>query len=315
MKKPLNIAIIVIVAFFALWVIKDQAIKSIVTVVATQITDAPVHIDGFSLGILNHSVKISGFKMYNPKGFPKGIIVDLAKINVTYDLGSLFKKKLHLPNVEIELREMGLIKNKEGQLNVDSLKVVKAGKPEQVKSSEQMPMQIDVLKLKIGKIILKDYSASGAPLVQVYNINIDKGYKNITSAQQLVALILAEPMKAAGIQGAKIYGVSMLAGVAVLPVALAITFAGKDYAQEKLKVSFDKLYDISIELFKRIGKVDSENRVNGVIDADVGGVDVSVNLKKISSGLTEITVSARKYLLPKPEIAAGIIYQISEELK
>lgn len=254
--------------------------------------------------------------MYNPKGFPRGIIVDLAKINVTYDLGGIFKQRLHLPNVEIDLKEMGLIKNKEGQLNVDSLKVVKQGKSEQAKSSGgAMPLQIDVLKLKIGRIVLKDYGAAGAPLVQVYDVNIDKGYKDITSVQQLAALIVAEPMKAAGIQGAKIYAVSMLAGVAVLPVAAALTFAGKDYAQEKLRVDFDKLYDLSLKLLKRIGKVNSEDRSQGVIGAEASGADISLNLKKISGGLTEITVSARKYLLPKPEIAAGIIYQITEELK
>lgn len=315
MKKPLNIAAIVIAAFFALWMIKDQGIKTIVTVTATQITGAPVHINGFSLGVLNHSVKISGFRMYNPQGFPKGILIDLTKINVAYDLGGIFKGKLHLPNVEIELKEVGLIKNKQGQLNADSLRVVKEGKSQKAQSSGEMPLQIDMLKLGIGRIVLKDYSAGNEPLIQVYDLNIHKEYKNITSAQQLVALILSEPMKAAGIQGAKIYGVSMLAGVAVLPVAAALTFAGKDYAQEKLKVNFDKLYNISIKLFKRIGKVDSENRANGVIDADTDGVDVSVSLKKVSGALTEITVSARKYLLPKPEIAAGIIYQIKEELK
>jgi len=315
MKKSLKLLIIVIVSFFAILVVKDQIIKSVVTVVVTQVTDAPVHINGFSLGLLNQSVRISGFKMYNPKGFTKGILVDLPKINVAYDLGSIFKGKLHLPNVEIELKEMGLIKNKEGQLNVDSLKVVKQGKSQKAKSSERMPLQIDVLKLGMGKIIMKDYSAGSEPLVQVYDINVHKGYKNITSVQQLVLLIVAEPMKAAGIQGAKVYGVSMLAGVAVLPVAVALTFVGKDYAQEKVEANFDKTYDVSLKVLKRIGKVNSENRVNGVLSAEASGADIALNLKKVSGGLTEITISARKFLLPKPEIAAGIIYQISEELK
>lgn len=49
MKRPLNIIVVIIVAFFAIWFIKDQAIKTIVTVVATQVTGSPVHIDGFFL--------------------------------------------------------------------------------------------------------------------------------------------------------------------------------------------------------------------------------------------------------------------------
>ncbi len=315
MKKILTVLAIVIFCVFTIGIIKDQAIKSVVTVIVTQIAGAPVHIDGFSLGVFSQSMRISGFKMYNPKGFSKGILVYLPKINVAYDLGALFKKRLHLLNAEIELKEMGLEKNKEGKLNVDALKVVRQGGEKEGRPSEQMPMQIDILKLGIGKIVSRDYSSGKEPVVNVYDVNIHKSYKNITSAQQLAALILAEPMKAAGIQGAKIYGVAMLAGVAILPVGMAATFAGKDSVQQDFTAGFDKAYEVSLSVLKQKGKITKEDKSAGIIGAEVNSAEVTIKIKKKVENKIELIISARKYFLPKPAIAGGVLYEINEKLK
>lgn len=315
MKKNRKILIVIIISIFAIGVIKDQIIKSAVTVAATQIVGAPVHIDGFSLGVFKQSVRISGFKIYNPQGFSRGILVDLPKINVDYDLGAIFKKKLHLPNVEIMLKEMGLEKNNKGELNVDALKVVKQGKSQGEKSSEQMPMQLDLVKLGIGKIVLKDYSVGKEPSVKVYDLNINKSYKNITSVQQLAALILAEPMKTAGIQGAKIYGVAILAGAAVLPVAVAATFIGRDSVGEDFTANFDRIFEVSLAVLKKMGRVTKEEKSSGILGAEVNGSQVALKITKKSDNKTGVVISARQYFLPKPEIAGGVLYEISEKIK
>ncbi|MDD5561762.1 MAG: AsmA family protein [Candidatus Omnitrophica bacterium] len=315
MKKTMVISAIFFIVIFAGGIIKDQIIKSAITVIATQATGAPVHIDGFSLGVFSQSVRISGLKVYNPKGFPKAILVDLPNINVRYDLGALLKKKLHLLNVRVEIKEIGLEKNNEGKLNVDELRVVKQGREKAGKPSEQMPMQIDMLTLSMGRIVSKDYSSGREPIVKVYDINIGKSYKNITSVQQLAALILAEPMKAAGIQGAEIYGVAMLSGVAVLPVAVAVTLIGRDSAQQDFISTFDNVYRRSLEVLKRKGNLTREDKLRGVISATINSTQITVKIKKKTGSKTQVIISARKYLLPKPEIAGGVLYEISEKLK
>ena len=315
MKKTIAILAMLFIVVFTGSILKDQIIKSAITVIATQVTGAPVHIDGFSLGVFSQSARISGFKMYNPKGFTPGILVDLSKINIRYDLGALFKKKLHLVGAEIEIREIDLEKNKEGKLNVDQLKVVRQGKVQRGKPAEQMPMQIDMLTLGIGRIVSKDHFPGGEPIVKVYDINIRKSYKNITSAQQLTALILAEPMKAAGIQGANIYGAAMLTGVAVLPVAVAVTLIGRDSVQQDFISTFDNVYAASLEVLKRKGKITREDKLRGVISATINSVQVTVKIKKNAGNNTQVIISARKYLFPKPEIAGCILYGILEKLK
>jgi len=68
MNKVPRIILIVVISLFALAIIKDFAIKSVVSLVATQVTGAKVSINWMSVGVLRQSVKISGFKMYNPNG-------------------------------------------------------------------------------------------------------------------------------------------------------------------------------------------------------------------------------------------------------
>ncbi|MDD5108102.1 MAG: hypothetical protein PHC29_01125 [Candidatus Omnitrophica bacterium] len=314
MKRIRKIFLIVFICIFALGIIKDQIIKTVVIVSATQLLGSPVHISGFSLGVFKQSVRISGFKIYNPKGFSKGILVDLPKINVAYDLGACFKQKLHLSLVEIELKEMGLERNSAGELNVDSLKVVKQSKSRDAKFSKQIPMQLDKVKFGIGKIVLKDYSSAGE-VIKVYDVNINKEYENITSAGQLAGLILVEPMKSAGIEGAKIYGAAMLAGVAVLPVAVAAKFMGRDTVQEELRGNFDHVFEVSLNVLKRMGRVTEEDKSRGILSAEVGGAQVSLVATKKAHNKTGVVISARQYFFPKPEIAGGVLYKISEKLR
>ncbi|MDO8488582.1 MAG: hypothetical protein Q7S42_00505, partial [Candidatus Omnitrophota bacterium] len=149
-------------------------------------------------------------------------------------------------------------------------------------------------------------------------INIEaktKEYENITSAGQLAGLILAESMKSAGIEGAKVYGAAMLAGVAVLPVAIGAKFMGRDNVQEEFRVNFDHLFEVSLNILKRMGKVTEEDKLRGIINAEVGGAQVSLVATKKSGNKTGVVISARQYFLPKPEIAGGVLYKISEKLR
>jgi len=310
MKKLLIVLGIVVISLVGIALFKNLIIKSVVTRAASGITGAPVHMDRFQLNILSSTIRISGFKMYNPSGFPEGILVFCPKIKVIYDPATLFKKKRHFLLVEIELKEMGLTKNKEGKLNVDSLKIV-----QQPESSPPAPMQIDLVTLSIGKIVYKDYTVGTEPSVRVYDVNRHKSYKGIPTAQQLALLVLAEPMKAAAIKNAQVYGVAMLTGVAALPVAAVATFIGKDYVQQIIDASFEHVYEISLEVVRRMGRITKDDASGGVIKANINGAMVALILRKNADNKTEITISARKYMFPKLDIAGGVLYQILDKLQ
>ena len=310
MKKFFIVLGIIVIFLVCITFSKNLIIKSVLTSVASRITGAPIHMDSFSLNILSSTIHISGFKMYNPSGFPKDTLISCPKIKIIYDPTTLFKQKRHFLIVEIELKEMRLTKNKEGSLNVDSLKIV-----QQSKSFPSIPMQIDLLTLNIGKIVYKDYTIGTKPSVRIYVVNRHKSYKSIPTAQQLVLLVLAEPMKSAAIKNAKIYGVAILTGVAVLPAVVVATFIGKDSVQQIIDASFEHVYKISLEQVKRIGAITKDDASRGVIKANINGAQVALILRKGIDGKTEITISARKYLLPKLDIAGWVLYQIIDTLQ
>lgn len=316
MRKKIQVIILAVIFLFGFCLVRDFLIKSLVGSVATGITGAPTSVGGLSLSIIRQSVKISNFKMYNPKGFPKDILVDIPKMSIVCNLGALITGKIHLKYLELEIKEIGMVKNKEGQLNVDSLKVATEKSGERKKNSaKKLSMQIDTVSLSMGRVVSRDYSVGSQPVVKVYDINLKKTYKNISSAQQLAALIISEPLKAAGIQGLSVYGVSILTGMAALPVVAAFTFAGKDYAQEAFNVTMEKAYDTGLQAIKIAGKVTKENKLSGVISAEVSGARVVFKLKKLSEKSTQVTISARKFGFPQPEIALGVMYRLSRKLK
>jgi hypothetical protein len=319
MKKTLIIIGIIIAALIVLTVIKDQIVKSAVTIGTSQVAGAAVKIDGLSLVIFKQAVHIKGFKMYNPAGFPGGILVDLPTIGVDYDLPALLKGKLHLRQATIDLKELDVIKNKEGKLNVDSLKVVEEAQKSKGKAEEpakQMPMQIDLLNLNIGKVVFQDFSKGEKPVVQVFDVQVkNKTFKNITNAQYLVVLVLTEAMKPTAIRGAAVYGAASVLGVAFLPAGIASMFIGKDSSEDNFKVDYDKAYNASLNTVRQMGQVTKENNATGFIEGKVSGCDVKLKIAKKSDGLVFVNVSARKYMMPKPDIAGGVLLEISNKLK
>ncbi len=318
MKKKITLILgIILVIFIGIALVKNTAIKSAVTVGATAVTGAPVQIDGLSFGVFKPSIKIKGFKMYNPKGFPEGVLVDIPRMEVDYSLSALFRKKLHLRRVYVDIKEMGVLKNQEGKLNVDGLKIAQKEETKPNKPSQQLALQIDELTLSIGRVVYKDYSQKNkAPAIDVFEIGIkEKKYKNITSAQQLAALIIAEPLKHTAIKGAAIYTAAAVLGAGLLPVGVAATLIGKDSAEEVFEVPFEKAYTVSLQMLKEIGKVQRENKTKGEIKAKVEGLDITLKIESKEKNTSKIIITARQFLLPKPEKAGGILYRIADKLR
>jgi len=310
MKKFIIALGIVVILLACITIFKNLIIKSVVTTAASRIIGAPVHIDSFSLNILSSTIHISGFKMYNPSGFPEGIMLSCPTIKVIYDRGALLQQKSHFLIVEIALKEMQLSKNKAGKLNVDSLKIV-----QQSKSTSSIPMQIDLLTLNIGKIVYKDCMIGTEPSMQVYDVDRHKTYKGILTAQELALLVLIEPMKSAAIKNADICRIDLVKRVAMLPVAVAETFIGKDSVQQTIDASFERVYEISLQEIKHIGKIIQDNPLGGVMKADINGATVVLMLRKEIDNKTKITISARKYMLPQLDIAAWVLYQIIDTVQ
>ena len=201
-RKIIIIPAIVFGILIVLFIGKNMIIKTSVTTGVKAVTGLKLSIRSMNVGVFKSLLGINELQLYNPAGFEDKLMVDLPEIYVDYNLGAIMGGKVHLEEVRLNLKEFIVVKNEAGELNLDSLRVVKeaegeeATKEDEKQEKTEMPdIQIDLLKMKIDKVIYKDYSKGTPPKEKVFNVKIDEQYENITNPQSFIRLIIFKALK------------------------------------------------------------------------------------------------------------------------
>jgi len=193
MKKTfVKIGVVILILVVGLFLAKDIIVKTAVTTGVKLVTGLKLDIASLKIGLFSTSIDIKQMKLYNPQSFPEKLMLDMPEIYVDYDPMALFKKTIHLQAVKINLKEFVIVKNSKGEVNLDSLKAVQESKKteEPAKKAETLPFKIDVLELKVGKVIYKDYSKGGEPKVTESDLNLNESFKNITDPYAVTTIIV-----------------------------------------------------------------------------------------------------------------------------
>lgn len=195
--KRLVIVVLVLLAFvIILSFVKDSLVKASVEKGTEIVTGLPLRIGSLRVGVTKTLIGIRNLMLFNPRGYSDRVMMDMPEMYVDYDLPAILSGRVHLNEMRLNVREFAVVKNKEGELNLDSLNVVKAQKGSAKAQNQESPpeIQIDRLKLKIGRVIYKDYSRGSEPFEVEYNVNIDETYTDIKDAYTLVSLIIARSL-------------------------------------------------------------------------------------------------------------------------
>ena len=168
MKRWRSVAGILAAVLIVLVVAKNVIAKTVVESGVRLITGLRLSMDGMDLGLLETSIGIRGLKLYNPPGFADPLMVSLPEIYVDYDPIALLSGGVHLEDMRLDLQEFTVERNAQGQLNLDSLAVVKESKRARqgqpaAATKPKTRLRIDVLDLRIGTVLYKDYSAGSPP--------------------------------------------------------------------------------------------------------------------------------------------------------
>ena len=205
MKKVIGvIAVILAAVVLVLALAKDIIIKTSVEKGVKLATGLQLNLKGLKVGVIKTFIDIKGLSLYNPPGYKEKIMFEIPEIYVDYDLPAILKGKIHLEEVRLDVKELIVIKNEKGDLNLDSLKPVQEqkegekpeeeGKIEKKEKGKAPEMQIDVLALKVGKVVYKDYSEGEPPSIKEFTLNLDEKYTNITDPQSLINLIIVQTL-------------------------------------------------------------------------------------------------------------------------
>ncbi|MBF0571062.1 MAG: hypothetical protein HQL12_04235 [Candidatus Omnitrophica bacterium] len=302
-----------LITIIVIWFAQQAFLKPVIESVAAKAIGAKVTFGNFSLNIFTHKIRITDLQVYNEQGFPPKVFFNASEILVDADLFEALKGKLHFPLVIFRLNKMIVFKNPQGKLNVNELKIVQEKLHEKTKGP--LPnFIIDELKLNIEQVVVEDDSKT-PPVIEAYDLNLkDKTIRNINGVPKLVGLLMFEALKPTALQGAGLYAATALLGVGFLPgLAIGIAVARDDAVSDML-YSSAQVYQHSLQLVKRLGQIKRTNDSAGQIFAKVYNCDISIEVQKQGWNRSKITIKARKYFLAKPEIAAGLLYQLKEEL-
>ncbi len=203
MKALRKLVLVVFIVVVGLIVARNMIAKIAVTKGVRAVTGVGVDVDKINIGLFDTRLGVQGLKILNPPGFPEPIMVLLPELYVDYELGSFLKGQPHLQTVRIELAELVVIRNDQGEVNINSLRPVKeqrqaqgrpTGEQKPTTSQKQPQLKIDLLELKVGRVIFKDYSKGGAPQVKQFDVNINERFNDITNPQALVSTILMKAL-------------------------------------------------------------------------------------------------------------------------
>ncbi|MGA2802191.1 MAG: hypothetical protein ABSE97_07480 [Verrucomicrobiota bacterium] len=158
-------------------------------------TGMDAEIGRFSLGLIEPTVTIQNFKLYNPPDFGGTLFLDIREIHAEYDPAALKQHQLHIKLLRVNLAELDIVKNQTGRTNIPSIAGIaslqKAGGDRLTAGFLRQTglefMGIDVLNISIGTvkfIDLEDEQLNRTQEIGIENCII----KNVKSPADLAGL-------------------------------------------------------------------------------------------------------------------------------
>lgn len=196
MNKIIKIIVIAALIILGLNFIKNGLAQSVISGALSKAANVPVHIGGTNIQFISTTIDLTNIQIYNPRSYPEKMMLDAPRIYIRFDLPALFKGTAHFREVKLNLKEVVVVKNAQGEVNINALRRKQDQGSEVKKPQAEAPkLKIDKLSLTIGRVVYKDYSQGNEPGTQVFDINIkDREYTNIENAQALVSLIMFEAL-------------------------------------------------------------------------------------------------------------------------
>ncbi len=200
MSRLARIGLVLAVGLVVLVAARNLLIKAAVTGTVKAVAGLDLRIQHLDVGFMATRFDVQGLQLLNPPEFAADrVMVDMPELYVDYELGPLLRGQVHLKEVRLNLRELTVVKNAQGHVNLNSLQAVKAGHeqaegPAKAAAPVKPPaIQIDQLELRVGKVVYKDYS-SGTLQVREFPVNLHERFRNINNPYVLAGVIVSRSL-------------------------------------------------------------------------------------------------------------------------
>ncbi|MBR6462990.1 hypothetical protein IKS73_07630 [bacterium] len=172
------VLLLVLCIIFRNWVVKTGIEKG------TEYLGVPTTVQSVSISIENPHIEIKDLAVSNPlnKGFNENnIVYEVRRFFCDYDIFAMFKKNVHVRDVQIDLKYLNVEMNGNGQLNIlnlkpDMIKDLQASQGDKQAEEElKDETQISVDKLMVKLDTLEFQSSTPA----IPSFKLDLNYSNV----------------------------------------------------------------------------------------------------------------------------------------
>ncbi|MBI2191171.1 MAG: hypothetical protein HYU36_04225 [Planctomycetes bacterium] len=149
-------------------------------------------------------IRIEDLTIYNPEGFEGEVLARIPLIYVDYELGSLFKNRVHCTLVELNVEEVAVMKNAAGEVNLNRLAALLEGEESPPgKSDHTQPpteVRIDRLVLTFDRVKFKDISGGEAARERTLRIGLNhEEFEDLSSVEEIVQVVVLKGLVTAGL--------------------------------------------------------------------------------------------------------------------
>ncbi|MBI3316069.1 MAG: hypothetical protein HYZ87_03755 [Candidatus Omnitrophica bacterium] len=195
MDKKIKVGIIAVLAFFGLGFVINGLFDGLIESSLSKAAHVPVRVGSTRVDLWSQSIALRNLEALNPRGFKERRMLDVPLVAIHFDLPALGKGQLHLKEVRLHLKELSVVKNRDGRLNVNAVKADKAEREKTQQTGRKSKLVIDKLYLTIDRVVYKDFTGSEIPRVSSFEIGIqDRLYTNIENPSVLVGLVMFETL-------------------------------------------------------------------------------------------------------------------------
>jgi hypothetical protein len=186
----LTLVILLAVSFV---IIKHLKIKEIVEKQIVQSLGINVAIERIEFSPLLAHVWVSGITIHNPSGFEENELAYIDAIHFVFDpIEIITGKKPNIYLLGLDLKRLNIIKNKEGQVNIEEINPLKN---QDAVLLDKTPFYFDLLVLSVGTVRLADYSGPNKK-EHIYPIGIENAmFVNLQDEQDVVRMIVSKAIE------------------------------------------------------------------------------------------------------------------------
>ena len=197
MKKLLfKIAIALVVILVALFFCRNIIARKSVEVGVKTMTGFPLEIGSVDLGIFGGTLEVENLKLMNPPEFQEPMFVDMPSFKVDYVSLSMISGTPHIKELDVNVKEVTIVKNEKGESNATVLQN-KVSPPETAGETttpttekKKQAYRVDLVKVHIGTVVIKDYSKGTTPKVRTITLDKDVVVKDLTESSSITAIVM-----------------------------------------------------------------------------------------------------------------------------